>query len=72
MDVNKIKKLLAVASLGLAAGGIILLVIQLMGEGDRWTLSWALLCVAAASMFNVIRMQQTQKPTTDDRRINEK
>lgn len=71
MDI-KIKNLLAVASVGLAAGGIILLVVQLMGGGNRWTLSWALLCVAAASMFNVIRMQQVKEPVADDVRAKEK
>lgn len=55
MDKKRIAMLLLVSSFGLAAAGIIFLVISMFGYKNGWSLCIAMVCVMLANLFNIVR-----------------
>ena len=59
MDKKTSNTLLTIASLALAFGGLILLLISIFGDSkDNWTLNFALMAIILANLFNLIRLQR--------------
>lgn len=54
-------KLLSISALGLAAAGIIFLVLTIMGNRESWMIGAALGCVVLSNLFWVIRNQIREK-----------
>jgi len=54
-----LNKLLIIASIGLAAAGVIFLVISFTGKFDgTWPLAASLICIVLSNIFNIIRIRQ--------------
>lgn len=54
-----LNKLLIIASIGLAAAGVIFLVISFIGKFDgTWPLAASLICIVLSNIFNIIRIRQ--------------
>ena len=54
-----LNKLLIIASIGLAAAGVIFLVISFTGTFDgTWPLAASLICIVLSNIFNIIRIRQ--------------
>lgn len=54
-----LNKLLIIASVGLAVGGIIFLVMAFIGGFDgTWPLAASLICIVLSNLFNIIRLRQ--------------
>lgn len=54
-----LNKLLIIASIGLAAAGVIFLVISFTGKfGGTWPLAASLICIVLSNIFNIIRIRQ--------------
>lgn len=54
-----LNKLLIIASIGLAAAGVIFLVISFTGKFDgTWPLAVSLICIVLSNIFNIIRIRQ--------------
>ena len=54
-----LNKLLIRASIGLAAAGVIFLVISFTGQVDgTWPLAASLICIVLSNIFNIIRIRQ--------------
>lgn len=54
-----LNKLLIIASIGLAAAGVIFLVISFTGKFDgTWPLAASLACIVLSNIFNIIRIRQ--------------
>ena len=57
-----LNKLLIIASIGLAAAGVIFLVISFTGKFDgTWPLAASLACIVLSNLFNIIRLRQGNK-----------
>lgn len=62
MDNKTSNRLLIIASLAMAIGGIILLLISIFGNSeDNWSLAMGLSAIVLANLFNLIRIQRTKK-----------
>ena len=54
-----LNKLLIIASIGLAAAGVIFLVISFTGKFDgTWPQAASIICIVLSNIFNIIRIRQ--------------